>query len=157
VLRAHRRQRAEHDEVQGSLEHFDPISFTGHCSGVNRVSGEMSSGRTNRSPRSVRVEQECPVSGSQYTMRRPRVVLADDHKQTANCCASCSNRNSMWFALVEDGRALVRAAAQLSPDVIVADISMPILDGIDATARIRRSDPEARSVLVPVHSESILD
>jgi DNA-binding NarL/FixJ family response regulator len=51
---------------------------------------------------------------------------------------------------------LVSAAARLSPDVIVADISMPILDGIDATARIRRSDPDARIVLVTVHSESIL-
>ena len=57
-------------------------------------------------------------------------------------------------ALVEDGRALVSAAARLSPDVIVADISMPGLDGIDASVLIRRSDPEARIVLVTVHSES---
>ena len=59
-------------------------------------------------------------------------------------------------ALVEDGRALVSAAARLTPAVIVADISMPGLDGIEATVLIRRSDPEARIVLVTVHSESIL-
>jgi DNA-binding NarL/FixJ family response regulator len=59
-------------------------------------------------------------------------------------------------ALVEDGRALVSAAAQLSPDVIVGDISMPILDGIDAAAMIRRRDPEARIVFVTVHAEPIL-
>ena len=59
-------------------------------------------------------------------------------------------------ALVEDGRALVSAAARLSPDVIVADISMPGLDGIEASVLIRRSDPDARIVLVTVHSESVL-
>ena len=48
-------------------------------------------------------------------------------------------------AVVDDGRAVVRAAARLSPDVIVADNSMPILDGIDASALIRRNDPAAGS------------
>ncbi len=47
--------------------------------------------------------------------------------------------------VVEDGRALVAAAAQFSPDVIVADISMPFLDGIEAAARIRTRDPAAGS------------
>ena len=62
----------------------------------------------------------------------------------------------MWSRVVMDGRALVDAATRLSPDVIVTDISMPALDGIDATALIRRSDPEARIVLVTVHSEPLL-
>jgi len=57
---------------------------------------------------------------------------------------------------VEDGRALVSAVARLLPDVIVADISMPLLDGIEAAVLIRRSDPEARIVLVTVHEERIL-
>ncbi len=59
-------------------------------------------------------------------------------------------------ALVKDGRALVSAAAGLTPDVIVTDISMPGLDGIEASALIRGSHPEARIVLVTVHSEPIL-
>jgi Response regulator receiver domain len=59
-------------------------------------------------------------------------------------------------ALVGDGRALVSAAARLSPDVIVADISMPSLDGIDAAAEIRRCNPAARIGLVTVHAEAIL-
>ena len=62
------------------------------------------------------------------------MVLADDHKQTAELLRKLLEPHFGVVALVEDGRALVSAAAQLSPDVIVADISMPILDGIDATA-----------------------
>ena len=82
---------------------------------------------------------------SPRTTRRPR-----------NTCASCSELTFDVIALVEDGGALVSAAARLSPDVIVADISMPGLDGIAAAARIRRNDPEARIVLVTVHAEPML-
>lgn len=59
-------------------------------------------------------------------------------------------------AVAEDGRALVSAAARLAPDVIVTDVSMPVLDGIDAVAQIRRGAPDARIVLVTVHAEPIL-
>ncbi len=59
-------------------------------------------------------------------------------------------------ALVGDGRGLVSAAARLSPDAIVTDITMPLLDGIEAAARIMRADPGARIVLVTVHAEPVL-
>jgi DNA-binding NarL/FixJ family response regulator len=57
---------------------------------------------------------------------------------------------------VEDGRALVDAVTRFSPDVTVADIAMPRIDGIAAAALIRRNDPDARIVLVTVHSEPML-
>ncbi len=89
-------------------------------------------------------------------MRRPRVLLADDHPETAEQLRTLLEPDFDVVAVVKDGRALVSAAARLSPDVIVTDISMPNLDGIDAAALIRRSDPEARIVFVTVHSEPIL-
>jgi len=90
------------------------------------------------------------------TTRRPRVLLADDHAETAQQLRALLEPQFDVVALVEDGRALVSFAARLSPDAIVADISMPGLDGIEACVLIRRSDPDARIVLVTVHSESIL-
>ena len=89
-------------------------------------------------------------------MYRPRVLLADDHAQTAELLRMLLRTEFDVIALVADGRALVSAAAQFLPDAIVADISMPILDGIEAAALIRRRDPDARIVLVTVHAERIL-
>jgi DNA-binding NarL/FixJ family response regulator len=60
------------------------------------------------------------------------------------------------ISLVEDGLTLVSEAARLSPSVIVTDISMPGLDGIDATVQILRANPRARIVFVTVHSEPLL-
>ena len=96
------------------------------------------------------------MSTPKNPMRRPRVLLADDHVETARQLRELLEPQFDVVALVEDGRALVSSAARLSPDAIVADISMPGLDGIEASALIRRSDPDARIVLVTVHSESIL-
>jgi DNA-binding NarL/FixJ family response regulator len=53
--------------------------------------------------------------------------------------------------VVEDGRALVKAARELRPDVIVADISMPLLNGIDAMAAIKEFDPNVRIVFLTMH------
>ena len=96
------------------------------------------------------------MSTTKNTSLRPRVLLADDHIETAEQLRELLEPEFEVVALVEDGRALVGAAAQLSPDAIVADISMPGLDGIEASALIRLRDPDARIVLVTVHSESIL-
>ena len=63
-------------------------------------------------------------------MYRPRVLLADDHAQTAELLRSLLRSEFDVVALVEAGGALVSAAERLSPDAIVADISMPILGGI---------------------------
>jgi DNA-binding NarL/FixJ family response regulator len=89
-------------------------------------------------------------------MYRPRVLLAEDHAETADRLRKLLGVDFDVIAWVEDGPALVDAAERLSPDVIVADIAMPGVDGIAATTLIRRHDPNARIVLVTVHSESML-
>jgi DNA-binding NarL/FixJ family response regulator len=90
------------------------------------------------------------------TLNRPRLVLADDHVETAEQLHELLRPYFDVVALVEDGRALVSAASRLAPDVIVTDISMPGLDGIEASIFIRRHNPDARIVLVTAHAEPIL-
>jgi DNA-binding NarL/FixJ family response regulator len=90
------------------------------------------------------------------TKYRPRVLLAEDHTETAERLRKLLRVDFDVVAWVEDGRALVEATERLSPDVIVADIAMPGVDGIAATALIRRHDPDARIVLVTVNGEPML-
>ena len=74
-------------------------------------------------------------------MSRPRVLLADDHRVVSEGLKRLLDDDFELVGMVEDGRALVAAAKKLQPDVIVADISMPHLNGIDAMARPEEGQP----------------
>ena len=89
-------------------------------------------------------------------MSHCRLVLADDHKETAALLRGLLEPEFDVVAQVEDGLSLVSAAARLSPDVIVSDVTMPGLDGISAAAAILRQNPAARIVLVTVHGDPML-
>lgn len=89
-------------------------------------------------------------------MPQPRVLLADDHRETADLLSELLREEFDVIGRVEDGVALVGAVEQLSPDVIVSDISMPRLDGISAATAILRKNPAARIVLITVHSDPVL-
>jgi DNA-binding NarL/FixJ family response regulator len=84
---------------------------------------------------------------------RPTVLLADDHPQTADLLRSLLQGPFDVVGCVTDGEALVRAAERLSPDVIVSDIGMPRMDGIEAARRIFAANPEARVVFVTVECD----
>jgi DNA-binding NarL/FixJ family response regulator len=89
-------------------------------------------------------------------MYHARLLLADDHADTAALLRGLLQPEFEVVAEVHDGLALVLAAEQLSPDVIVSDISMPGLDGIAAASLILRRRPSARIVFVTVHSDPLL-
>jgi DNA-binding NarL/FixJ family response regulator len=57
------------------------------------------------------------------------------------------------LAIVEDGRAMVKAVRELRPDVVVADISMPLLNGIDALIQLKQYDPGVRVVFLTMHRD----
>lgn len=86
-------------------------------------------------------------------MSQPRLLLADDHIETAELLRGLLQSEFDVIAQVQDGQALVTAAERLSPDVIVSDISMPDVDGLTAAAEILRHNPDARIVLVTVHGD----
>jgi DNA-binding NarL/FixJ family response regulator len=93
---------------------------------------------------------------STETTRRPTVLLAEDHVETAGQLRNLLHRHFDVVALVEDGEALVSAAERLTPDVIVTDIGMPGLNGIEACSLILRDHPKARVIFVTVHAEPSL-
>ena len=84
-------------------------------------------------------------------MSKPRVLLADDHRMVAEGLKGLLAEEFELVGMVEDGRAMVKAARELRPDVIVADISMPFLNGIDALAQLKQDDPGVRVVFLTMH------
>ena len=87
-------------------------------------------------------------------MSRPRVLLADDHRMIAEALKSLLEQEFELVGVVEDGRQLVETARHLRPDVIVADITMPHLNGIDALTQLKRDDPDVRVVFLTMHKDA---
>jgi DNA-binding NarL/FixJ family response regulator len=86
-------------------------------------------------------------------MNRPRVLLADDHRLVAEGLRRLLADDFELVGTVEDGRALVAAAKKLHPDVIVADITMPQLNGIDALHQLKKQNPEVKVVFLTMHQD----
>jgi len=84
---------------------------------------------------------------------KPRVLLADDHRMVAEGLRSLLSRDFELVGVVEDGRALVDAAKKMNPDVIVADVTMPLLNGIDALVQLKASNPDVKVVFLTMHRE----
>jgi DNA-binding NarL/FixJ family response regulator len=84
---------------------------------------------------------------------RPRVLLADDHPALLEATTALLKPQFDVVGTATNGDALVSEAIRLCPDVIVADITMPVLSGIDAAHRLRKSAPSAKIVFLTIHSE----
>jgi len=86
-------------------------------------------------------------------MSKPRVLLADDHQVVAEGLRGLLGPEFEIVGLVADGRELVAAATRLQPEVIVTDISMPCLNGIDAVAQLRHAGVSAKVVFLTMHQD----
>jgi len=89
-------------------------------------------------------------------MRRTRVLLADDHMIVAQGLGSLLKDEFDLVGTVADGSKLFEAARTLRPDVIVSDIDMPILSGIDALRKLQEERIEAKVIFLTMHSEGYL-
>ena len=85
---------------------------------------------------------------------RPRVLLADDHRMVAEGLKSLLTTDFDLVGVVEDGIALIAAAKKLRPDVIVADITMPRLNGLEALAELKKDNPRVKVVFLTMHQEA---
>lgn len=86
-------------------------------------------------------------------MNRPRILLADDHPHLLEAATTLLAPHFDVVGTVSDGGTLVSDALRLNPDVIVADITMPVLSGIDAVRKLRQMGSSARLVFLTIHSE----
>jgi DNA-binding NarL/FixJ family response regulator len=86
-------------------------------------------------------------------MKRARILLADDHRLVAEALKALLSADFELLGVVEDGRALFKAARELHPDVIVADVAMPGLNGIDALIQMKKDNPSVKVVFLTMHPE----
>jgi DNA-binding NarL/FixJ family response regulator len=86
-------------------------------------------------------------------MQRLRLVMADDHVLVVEGIRRILDRDYEIVAVVPDGRAAVEAAAKLKPDVVLLDIAMPLLNGIEAARQIRGLDSPAKIIFVTMQTD----
>ena len=80
-----------------------------------------------------------------------RVLIADDHKILADLCKQMLEPDFAVIGVVTDGRSLLQAAADLKPDIIIIDINMPLLNGLDAGEQIKRKLPRTKLVYLTMN------
>jgi DNA-binding NarL/FixJ family response regulator len=86
-------------------------------------------------------------------MNRPRVLLVDDHRMVVEGMRSLLAEEFDLVGTAEDGRAMIVQAKKLNPDIIVADIAMPHLNGIEALVQLRKTTPGVKVIFLTMHSE----
>jgi DNA-binding NarL/FixJ family response regulator len=93
------------------------------------------------------------MSAEDGPVTRPRVLIADDHRVVAQGLKSMLSAEFDLIGVVPDGQAMVEAAKTLRPDVIVADVSMPVLNGIDALETLRQQGIDVPVVFLTMHDQ----
>ena len=86
-------------------------------------------------------------------MGLPRILLADDHPDMLKKVAQLLKGDFEVVAAVENGERLIEAAINLDPDLIVLDISMPVLNGIEAARCLKESGSQAKVIFLTMHED----
>jgi DNA-binding NarL/FixJ family response regulator len=89
-------------------------------------------------------------------MKRIRLLIADDHVMFAQGLESLLRDEFELLGTAGNGQELVDATLELNPDVILVDISMPVLNGFDAVRRIRERGNETRIIFLTMHDDATL-
>jgi CheY-like chemotaxis protein len=93
-----------------------------------------------------------PDAQTNRLTKKCRLLIGDDHPLFASGVAKLLEETHEVVGTVGDGLALVRAAEQMKPDLVLLDISMPVMNGFDAARRIRRSVPGAKLLFLTTYS-----
>jgi len=85
---------------------------------------------------------------------RPRVLLADDHAIVAKTLGSLIEKVADLLGTVSDGGQLVDRVRRVRPDIIVADVHMPVVNGLDAMRQLRAEGVHAKFIFVTMHADA---
>lgn len=88
-------------------------------------------------------------------MKGIRILLGDDHPLVVDGVRGLLSNRYELVGSTNDGRSLVEAAVRLAPDVVILDISMPILNGIDAGREIKKALPETKLIFLTMHTNAV--
>ncbi|HKC94400.1 MAG TPA: response regulator transcription factor [Nitrospira sp.] len=86
-------------------------------------------------------------------MNRPRILLADDHTLLLDGLRNLLERHYDLVGTVQDGQAVVSAAQRLRPDLILMDVAMPVLNGLQAGQRLREQQPKIKLLYVSMYGD----
>lgn len=89
-------------------------------------------------------------------MIRARILLADDHTLICAGLQKILEPHYEVVGIVGDGRAVLKAAAELRPDVVLLDIAMPLLNGLDAARELIKTMPQAKLIFLTMHTDSYI-
>src|SRR5580658_10791960 len=84
---------------------------------------------------------------------RPRILIADDHNLVAELCKKLLEAEFDVIGTASNGRDLVRSARELRPDVIVVDVAMPVLNGLDAGRQVKEMLPAVKLVYLTMNQD----
>lgn len=87
-------------------------------------------------------------------MTRPRVLLADDHRLLREAFARVLESDCDVVGAVGDGQAVLPAARELRPDIVVLDIAMPLLNGLDAARQLKRTMPDVKIIFLTMNEDA---
>jgi len=101
------------------------------------------------------VTSGCSVNETGGSARMTRVLIADDHRFIRQALRSCLDKEQDMEVIGEatDGEQAVALSAELSPDVVIMDIEMPVLNGLEATRQIRKVSPGTIILVLTVHDD----
>lgn len=86
-------------------------------------------------------------------MKRIRILLADDHTMICDGFRKLLEPEYEVVATVGDGLSLLKAAKELQPDVVLVDVGMPLLNGLDATRKLKKTMPKVRVIVLTMNSD----
>jgi DNA-binding NarL/FixJ family response regulator len=84
---------------------------------------------------------------------KPRILIADDHLLVAEGIQKLLEPDVEVAGILSDGRSLIRAATEKHPDLIIVDISLPLLNGLDAARQIKQEDPDIKILMLTMHAD----